>query len=100
MSDAMHNYELVLIAVPQLDDEAVTALTQRMTDWIGAANGVVTNTNVWGRRQLAYAIRKQTEGIYVQFNYQMNPAASRELDRNIRLDEQIMRHLVIRTDED
>lgn len=100
MSDAMHDYELVLIAVPQLDDEAVATLTQRVAGWITAANGTVTNTNVWGRRQLAYAIRKLTEGIYVQLNYQMNPAASRELDRNLRLDEQIIRHLVVRTDED
>ncbi len=100
MSDAMHDYELVLIAVPQLDDETVATLTQRVAGWITAANGTVTDTNVWGRRPLAYAIRKQTEGIYVQFNYQMNPAASRELDRNLRLDEQIIRHLVIRTDED
>ncbi len=100
MSDAMHDYELVLIAVPQLDDEAVATLTQRVAGWITAASGTVTGTNVWGRRQLAYAIRKQTEGIYVQLNYQMNPAASRELDRNLRLDEQVIRHLVIRTDED
>lgn len=100
MSDAMHEYELVLIAVPQLDDEAVATLTQRVTGWITAANGVIAGTSVWGRRQLAYAIRKLTEGIYIQINFQMNPAASRELDRNLRLDEQIIRHLVIRTDED
>lgn len=100
MSDAMHDYELVLIAGPQLDDEALATLTQRVAGWITAAKGTVTDTNVWGRRSLAYPIRKQTEGIYVQINFQLNPGASRELDRNLRLDEQIIRHLVIRTDED
>ena len=55
---------------------------------------------MWGRRNLAYAIRKLTEGIYVVINFQLDPSGTRELDRNLRLDEQIIRYLAIRLDED
>ena len=100
MSNVIRDYELVLITVPQLEEEALATLIQRVSGWITAGNGTVTGTNVWGRRQLAYAIRKQTEGIYVVINFQLVPSSTRELDRNLRLDEQIIRHLAIRLDED
>lgn len=100
MSNIMRDYELVLITVPQLEEEALTTLIQRVTGWIAAGNGTVTGTNVWGRRNLAYAIRKLTEGIYVVITFQLDPSGARELDRNLRLDEQIIRHLAIRLDED
>ena len=100
MSNIMRDYELVLITVPQLEEEALATLIQRVTGWITTGNGTVTGTNVWGRRQLAYAIRKLTEGIYVVINFQLDPSGTRELDRNLRLDEQIIRYLAIRLDED
>lgn len=100
MSDVLRDYELVLIAVPQLDDEGLATLTERVAGWITAANGTATGTNVWGRRQLAYAIRKHTEGVYVVVNFQLVPSATRELERNLSLDEQIIRHLVVRPDVD
>ena len=67
------------------DYEALTALNQRIAGWIGAGGGTVSNTNVWGRRQLAYAIGKHTAGIYVQFDFQLFLSASRELERSLRL---------------
>jgi len=100
MSDALRDYELMFIAVPQLDDEGLATLNQRVAEWIAAANGTVTETNVWGHRQLAYPIRRYSDGIYVQVNFQLSPSDSRELERNLRLDEQIIRHMVIRLDED
>ena len=100
MSDVLRDYEMVYIAVPQLDDESLATLNQRVAGWITSANGTVTDTNVWGRRKLTYAIRKQTEGIYIQINFQLTPSATRELERNLRLDEQVIRHLVIRLGED
>lgn len=99
MSDILRDYEMVVIAAPQLDDEGLSTLTQRISGWITGANGAVAETNVWGRRNLLYPIKKQTEGIYVQFNFQLAPSASRELERNLRLDEKVIRHLVIRLDE-
>ena len=100
MSDIIRDYEMVVIAAPQLDDEALSTLTQRISGWITGANGAVSETNVWGRRSMLYPIKKQTEGIYVQFNFQLAPSASRELERSLRLDEKVIRHLVIRLDEE
>jgi small subunit ribosomal protein S6 len=99
MAQRIHDYEMVVIAVPELDEQGLVTLTDRITGWITSAGGTMANTNVWGRRRLTYAIRKKTDGIYVQFDYQLDPNASRELDRNLRIDEQVVRHLIIRRDE-
>lgn len=100
MHDLMRDYELVLIAVPQLEDAELTALTERVTGWVSGRGGAITKINVWGRRQLAYAIRRQSDGFYVQFDYQLDPAVNREFERNLQLDEQIIRYLIVRLDED
>ncbi len=99
MDQLLRNYEMIVIANPALDDDGLATLNQRIAGWITAGGGSVSNTNVWGRRQLAYTIRKQTSGIYVQFDFQLAPGASRELDRSLRIDENVIRHLVVRLDE-
>jgi small subunit ribosomal protein S6 len=99
MEQAMRDYELVLIAVPTLEDQALTTLNERVAGWITNAKGTVTGIKVWGRQKLAYQIQKQTEGIYVQVNFQLPPSACRDLERNLRIDEQVIRHLVVRPDE-
>jgi len=100
MLNAVRDYELVLIAVPLLDDEGLAALNERVANWIAAANGTVTKTSVWGRQKLAYQIGKHTDGIYVQLDFQLAPSASRGLEHNLRIEEQIIRHLVVRLSED
>ncbi len=100
MEQAVRDYELVYIAVPTLEDQELTTLNERVTGWITSGRGTVTGTKVWGRQKLAYKVRKQTEGIYVQVNFQLPPSACRDLERNLRIDEQIIRHLVVRPDED
>ena len=97
---AAHDYELVVIAAPQLDDQGLATLNERIAGWIAAAGGTLTGTNLWGRRQLAYPIRTLREGVYVLFNFQLPSSASRELERSLRLDEQVIRHMLVRTDED
>ena len=100
MENHLRDSEMGVIANSQLDEEALTTLNQRIGSWITAGGGTVANTNVWGRRTLMYMINKQTAGIYVQFNFQLDPAASRELDRSLRIDEQVIRHMIIRLDEE
>jgi small subunit ribosomal protein S6 len=100
MEQAVRDYELVFIALPTLEDQALETLNERVAGWITSAKGTVIGTKVWGRQKLAYQIRKQTEGIYVQVNFQLPPTACRDLERNLRIDEQIVRHLVVRPDLD
>jgi len=100
MSDTMRNYEMLYIAAPQLDDEGLATLTERVSGWITTAGGEIARTNIWGRQRLAYAIKQQTEGVYVQVNFAFPPSALRDFERNLRIDESLLRHLITRPDED
>ena len=90
----MRNYEVALIAHPDLNDEALAALLERLKGWITASGGTVGEIPQWGRRRLAYSIRKQHEGHYLFVPAQMPPAATRELERNLRLTEPVLRFLI------
>ena len=95
----MRNYEVAFIAQPDLDEAALNSLLDKAKGWIATAGGQVTNVDLWGRRKLAYPIRKQTEGLYVFIQTQMTAAATREIERSLRLTEQVIRFMIIRTDE-
>jgi small subunit ribosomal protein S6 len=95
----MRSYEVMFIAHPELDDSSLNSLLERARGWVTATGGEVRQLDVWGRRRLAYPIRKQTEGQYVLMQAQMEGNATRELERNMRLAEQILRFQVVRTDQ-
>jgi len=90
----MRNYEVALIAHPDLNEEALAGLIERVKGWIVASGGVVGEIDQWTRRRLAYAIQKQSEGQYVFFPAQLPAEATRELERNLRLAEPIMRFMI------
>lgn len=91
----MRNYEIVFIVHPDLDENSLKEIVTRVKGWITEANGSITKEDIWGKRRMAYAIRKQREGQYVQINAQIDPAFIGELERNFRITEPIMRFLVI-----
>lgn len=95
----MNEYELMFIVRPEADSDAVTGINEQVTTWIGAQGGEVLQTNVWGRRKLAYAIDKQSEGSYVVMNLRLESLALAEVERNIRLHEQILRYMFVRQGE-
>lgn len=90
----MRNYELAYIAHPELDDEALQALEQRVTGWIEAAGGKPGKVDRWGKRRLAYSIQKQTDGHYVFVQVNMPPQAGSLIERDLRLSEQILRFMI------
>ncbi|MGW8250191.1 MAG: 30S ribosomal protein S6 [Anaerolineales bacterium] len=90
----MREYELVFILQPDLEENAVTESINRVQGWITEAGGKVAKTDLWGKRKLAYPIRKQSEGHYVLMNVSMAPSFGSELERNMRLYEPIMRFLL------
>jgi small subunit ribosomal protein S6 len=94
----MRNYEVAFIVHPEVNEAALSALVEKAKGWIAAAGGQVVQTDVWGRRRLAYTIRRQTEGQYVLMQTQMQAEATREIERNMRLTEQVLRFQIIRTD--
>jgi small subunit ribosomal protein S6 len=90
----MRDYELVFIVHPDLDDNAYKEVVERVRGWITEAGGTVSKVDLWGKRKLAYIIRKQREGQYVLMKTQMPPAFSAQLERNLRFLEPVMRFLI------
>jgi len=90
----MRNYELVCIVQPELDETAFKDVVERVSSWITEAGGNVDKVDIWGRRRLAYQIRKQREGQYVLLNLTLDPKAAGELERNIRYLEPVLRHML------
>ena len=90
----MRNYELVCIVQPDLDETAFNGVLDRVKGWVTDSGGSVDKVDLWGRRRLAFPIRKQREGQYVLFNVSLNPAATAELERNIRFQETVIRHML------
>ena len=95
----MRNYELIFIIAPTVADEDVPAEMDKVGDWIKAGEGEVAKVERWGRRQLAYPIQKFSEGTYVLMNVRLKPVALDELERSMQLDFNIIRYLLVRTDE-
>jgi small subunit ribosomal protein S6 len=91
----MRNYELMFIIHPDLDDTALNGVVEKVKSWIVDAGGSIAKVDIWGRRRLAYTIRKQREGQYVLINAQMAPTFSAELDRNLRFLEPVMRFMLL-----
>ena len=91
----MRQYELIFIVHPDIDDDALNDVIDRVSSWISDEDGEITNTELWGKRKLAYLIRKQTEGIYVVMQIMMTMTADSQLERNLRYLEPVMRYSII-----
>lgn len=90
----MRTYELVCIIHPDLDESAFKGIIEKVSGWVSEAGGNVDKVEPWGRRRMAYSIRKQREGQYVLFNISMQPTATAGLERNIRFQESILRSML------
>ncbi|NLS77793.1 MAG: 30S ribosomal protein S6 [Chloroflexi bacterium] len=90
----MNKYEVVFIALPDLDEEGLTALAERYTESVKSLGGQVDQVENWGKRRLAYPIHKLQEGYYFVSQIQSGPETLKELDRSLRLNEQVVRFLI------
>jgi small subunit ribosomal protein S6 len=91
----MRKYELVCIVHPDLDETAFNGIIEKVKDWIAETSGSVDKVEVWGRKRLAYTIKKQREGQYVLFNLGLEPVATTSLEKNLRFLEPVMRYMLI-----
>ncbi len=92
-------YENVFLVRPDVSTQQVEALAQTFTEILTAQGGKVAKTEQWGLRNLAYRIKKNRKAHYVLFNIDASPAAVAEMERNMRLSEDILRVLTVRVDE-
>lgn len=92
----MRHYEVMVILDPDLEERQVNPSLETFMNVIRESGGAVENLDVWGRRRLAYEINKKSEGIYAVANLQAEPAAVAEMERQMRLNESIVRTKVLR----
>jgi small subunit ribosomal protein S6 len=92
-------YEITLVVRPDVDETGFATVVDKVKGWIAAGGGTVTQTDVWGRRRLAYPIKKLTEGQYVLLLADLPAQIPVSLERDLRLSEEILRFLIVRADE-
>jgi small subunit ribosomal protein S6 len=94
----MRHYELMVILDPDLEERTVAPSLDRFLNVVRQGGGTVDNVNIWGRRRLAYEIDKKAEGIYAVVDMNADPATAKELDRQLNLNESVLRTKLIRPD--
>jgi small subunit ribosomal protein S6 len=92
---SVRNYELMVILDPELEERTIAPSLDRFLSVVTKAGGTV-KTEIWGRRRLAYEIKKQVEGIYAIVTIESEPAAVAELDRQLNLNESVLRTKLMR----
>ena len=94
----MRHYELMVILDPELEERTVQPSLDRFLNVVRKGGGSIENVNIWGRRKLAYEIKKKAEGIYAVVDMQAEPDLAKELDRQLNLNEAVLRTKLIRPD--
>jgi small subunit ribosomal protein S6 len=94
----LRNYELMVILDPNLEERTVAPSLDAYLNLVRQDGGSVEKVDVWGRRRFAYEINKQTEGIYAVVELTAEPATVKELDRQLGLNESVLRTKVLRPD--
>ncbi|MEG0180297.1 MAG: 30S ribosomal protein S6 [Terrisporobacter sp.] len=90
----MKNYELVYVVRPNAEDEVKEAVFNKVQEVI-SANGEVVKVDTWGNKKLAYPIAKHNEGFYVLVNFKASVDLPKELDRNLKINENVIRHMIV-----
>ena len=93
-------YELVYVVSPETDEDGVAGLHAQVGDIVEKLGGRIDKTDNWGRRQLAYEINRHREGTYVLELISGSATIVREIDRRLRVSDNVLRHLIVRVDED
>jgi small subunit ribosomal protein S6 len=96
--NAVNKYEAMYIINPNVEDEARAALVERFSGLVVQSGGNVEKIDDWGKRKLAYEIQDLTEGHYILMHFEADSELPRELERNFKINEPILRYLVIRKD--
>lgn len=91
----MLTYEVIFILHPDLDENSINEMVDKVQGWITGAGGVVEKVDRWGKRRMAYKIRKQREGYYVLINAQIPAQFNTELERNLQIQESVMRYMIV-----
>jgi len=96
----VRDYELMVIFVPNLDEEGLEAQIERTKGLITGVGGEIEKVEKWGRRRFAYEINDNTEGFYVVIDFKAESGATSEVERILKITEEVIRYLLVRKDEE
>ena len=94
----MNKYEVMFIAKP-LEDAEVDPIAEFVYNLIKKNGGNVEKVDRWGKRHLAYPVKKQADGNYVLINFEADPEVIKEIDRVMKIQDDILKHLIVKIDE-
>ena len=97
---ALRTYELVYIVTPEATEDLIASIHEQVEQTTQRMGGSLSKTENWGRRKLAYEIKRQKEGVYVLEVIEGTGELMKELDRRLKVVDQVIRHLVVRVDEE
>ena len=92
----LRDYEMVVIINPELNEAKFNTILDDINKMITDMGGVVADIKHWGKRKLAYPIKKFSEGNYILTNFQLQPASSKEMEAKLQISEDVLRHLLVR----
>lgn len=95
----MRDYEMMVILRADLGEADQSGMFDTISGWVEANDGEVASVDHWGRRRMAYEIEGQRDGYYLLYQLNLPPQAPAELERSLRINENVLRHLIIRRDE-
>ena len=95
---SLRPYEIMIILDPEIEERTVAPSLDKYLSVITTDGGSVDKVDIWGRRRLAYDIKKKSEGIYAVVDFTSTPATAKELDRQLGLNEAVLRTKTLRTD--
>lgn len=94
----MRKYETIFILDPKVDEEHINAVTDKVKSIIETGGGQVENVDFWGKKKLAYEINKISEGYFTLINFVCDVDLPKELDRNFRIMDSVIRHIIVKQD--
>ena len=89
-------YETVLITIPDIPEDALKTIKSRIEGSISKEEGEIVKNDDWGVRKLAYEIKHNKKGKYLYYNYKAKPTVVSEIEKNLRLDERVIRFMTVR----
>jgi len=95
---SLRQYELMVILDPEIDERTVAPSLDKFLSVVTTGEGSVEKVDIWGRRRLAYEINKRAEGIYAVVDFHATPAVAQELDRQLGLNESVLRTKILRAE--
>ena len=94
----MRQYEMMVILDPEIEERTVAPSLEKYLSVVTTAGGSVDKVDIWGRRRLFFEIKKKSEGIYAVVDFTASPDTAKELDRQLRLNEAVLRTKILRPD--